>query len=158
MPNARMNAPARPEIANMRREPLAWRDAPLLAEALATLAWSSAAIAWMPFRRVAEIAGGAVGGTARGDPTHGTDIDRVTQAVQAWARRVPWRTVCFQKGLAVHVMLRRRGVASRMHYGVSPRTQNGLGAHVWVDVGDRTVIGGEEAARFARLASYPADD
>lgn len=141
-----------PAPVRTRRPRFGWRDAPLLAEALATLGWASAAIARMPFQRVASMANDRV---RPGSRTQGADIDRVEQAVQAWARRVPWRTVCFQKGLAVHIMLRRRGIASRMHYGVRQTPAEGLGAHVWVRVGDRDVVGGEEAARFACLAIYP---
>ena len=141
-----------------RPAPLGLGDARLLAEALATLAWASAAIANKPFAQVAAIAGSR---PVRGAPASPAEIDRVVQAVEAWARRVPWRTVCFQQGLAAHLMLRRRGVASRMHYGVSQAVEKtpgdkGLGAHVWVSVGDRLVIGGEEAERFACLATYPA--
>ena len=43
------------------------------------------------------------------------------------------------------------------HYGVSQGLEKGVGAHVWVSVGDRIVIGGEEAGRFACLATYPDD-
>ena len=112
-------------------------------------------------RAAAELEGAQVAAIAgsrpvRGLPASSAQIDRVVRAVQAWARRVPWRAVCFQQGLAVHLMLRRRGVPSRMHYGVSQALEKGLGAHVWVGVGDRTVIGGEEAGRFACLATYPA--
>ena len=152
-----MTSPARPRSvpAPARPAPFGWRDAPLLAEALATLARVSAAIAILPFAHVATLAS-ARPVRAR-DDVDGREIDRVVRAVQAWARRAPWRTVCFQKGLAVHLMLRRRGVASRLHYGVSQGLEKGLGAHVWVSVGDRVVIGGEEAGRFACLATYPAD-
>ena len=34
----------------------------------------------------------------------------------------------------------------------------GLAAHVWVDVDGETVIGGEEAPNFARLAQFPPED
>jgi len=57
------------------------------------------------------------------------------------------------RGLAVHVMLRRRGIASFLHYGVAQ--SDALKAHVWVSAAGRDVIGGEEAAGFTRLATYP---
>lgn len=135
--------------------PLGWRDAPLLVEALATLALASVAIRLLPFRRVAGLAGSKQGQTA-------DDVAKVRQAIDAWARRVPWKTVCFQRGLALHMMARRRGIASVLHYGVAqlpakgPLPDKALAAHVWVEVDGRTVIGGEEAPRFARLASFPA--
>ena len=82
---------------------------------------------------------------------------RVRWAVQAWARHVPWRAVCFQQGLALHWMLRRRGVASVLLYGVAKRGGEGLAAHVWVDVDGATVIGGEEAPNFVCLARFPPE-
>ena len=76
-----MNAPDHPR--RDRQTPLGWQDAPLLAEALATLAWSSAAIARMPFRRVAALASEKATAPER---ARGADSDRVAQAVEAWAR------------------------------------------------------------------------
>jgi hypothetical protein len=70
---------------------------------------------------------------------------------------VPWKAVCFQQGLALHLMLRRRGIASVLNYGVGKKEDERLAAHVWVDVGSETVIGGEEAPRFARLARFPGE-
>lgn len=128
-----------------------WRDAPLLAEALATLAWASAAILLLPFRRVAALAETGVGRAREGD----ADVATLRRAVDAWARRVPWKAVCFQRGLALHLMARRRGIASVLHYGVA-QEPDGLAAHVWVSVGGRTVIGGEQAPRFTCLARFPA--
>ncbi|HET9637582.1 MAG TPA: lasso peptide biosynthesis B2 protein [Allosphingosinicella sp.] len=128
-------------------------DGPMLAEALAALTLASLAIAILPFRRVAAAASAPVRGPAQADPE---TIRRARSAVTGWARRVPWRTVCFQKGLAVHWMLRRRGIPSVLLYGAR-RDGEGLAAHVWVDVDGETVIGGEEAPSFACLARFPPD-
>jgi hypothetical protein len=125
----------------------------LLAEALAALSLASMAIALLPFRKVAAAA------SARGHRTTRDDsemVRRVRGAVQGWARRVPWKAVCFQRGLALHWMLRRRGIRSVLLYGVRHR-EDGLAAHVWVDVDGVTVIGGEEAPTFACLARFPPD-
>jgi hypothetical protein len=130
---------------------LRWADRLLLAEALLTLALASLAIRLLPFRRVVGVAGSADRGGAATDSEGETR--RVVWAVGAWARRVPWKAVCFQRGLAVHVMLRRRGIPSHLHYGVSQA--DGLKAHVWVSAAGRDVIGGEEAAGFTCLATYP---
>ena len=140
------------ETASARLRRLASRDGLVLAEALGALAVASLAIRLLPFRRVAAAAarGGADGGA--GDAQA---IGRVRWAVEAWARRVPWRAVCFQRGLAVHWMLRRRGIASMLHYGVGRAESDRLAAHVWVSVAGRDVIGGEEAPKFACLATFP---
>jgi hypothetical protein len=142
-------------ISSAPRKPLpamSWADRLLLAEALATLAAASLAIRLLPFRR---IAAGAARARQRHAAPQGRLLARVRWSVDAWARRVPWRAVCFQKGLAVHWMLRRRGIDSVLHYGAAHAPGEGLSAHVWVTVGTIIVTGGGEASRFARLASFP---
>jgi hypothetical protein len=125
----------------------------MLAEALAALTLASMAIAFLPFRRVAAAASAPGRSPARADPE---TVRRARSAVTGWSRRVPWRTVCFQKGLAVHWMLRRRGIPSVLLYGAR-RDGDGLAAHVWVDVDGETVIGGEEAVGYACLARFPPE-
>lgn len=77
-------------------------------------------------------------------------------AVEAIARRLPWRTVCIQKGLAVQRLLRSSGVDAILHYGARRAPDSGeLEAHVWVTVAGEAVIGGEEAVGFAEIAAFP---
>jgi hypothetical protein len=126
-----------------------WR---LLAEALPTLVWASLAISVLPFRRVA-----AAASLPRRNvrPPDAAAARKIAWAVNAWARRVPWRAVCFQRGLAAHRMLRRRGYESVLHYGVAQSQGEGLKAHVWVALGGEAVIGGEEAPGFTCLTVFP---
>jgi hypothetical protein len=139
-----------------RRRPLGPVNRRLLAEALPALALASLAVKLAPFRRVAAWASRrGRGGAVQLDEAA---LRKARWAVEAWARRVPWRAVCFQKGLALHWMLRRRGVASVLHYGVAQEPATGLKAHVWVSVAGRPVIGGEEAVGFACLATFPPQE
>ena len=128
----------------------------VLVEALATLAMASLAIRLLPFRRTVEMMQGK-GGHPRPDPAK---AERLTSqcrwAVTRWADRVPWRAVCFQRGLALHLMLRRRGIPSTLHYGVAQDGPKGLRAHVWITSEGRPVLGVQEAAGFACLATYPS--
>src|SRR3954454_20306178 len=90
-----------------RLDRLTAHDWLLAGEALAALAWASLAIAFRPFRKVAEAAS-----KPHARPAESLEAGlpkRIRWAVDAWGRRVPWRTVCFQRGLAGHRMLRRRG-------------------------------------------------
>lgn len=77
-------------------------------------------------------------------------------AIVACARRVPWRALCFEQGLAAQFMLRRRGIASVLYYGAAPDTKQGLSAHVWVRDGNVDVVGCEVASAYAVLATFPA--
>lgn len=120
----------------------------LLAQAAWTVSAASAAVAFLPFRRAIRF--GAVA-TAAGKARSAEDC---VWAVEAAARRLPWRAMCIEKGLAVQRLLRRGGVDALLHYGVR-RSGAKLEAHVWVTVDGRPVIGGSEAAGFAEVACYP---
>lgn len=125
----------------------------LLVEALTVLAGTSLAIAVLPFRWIVRyVSRGSTSVRSSGDLY---TIDDIRWTVEAVARRVPWRTVCFQKGLALHFMLRRRCVPSLLHYGVGKTEDGGLGAHVWVSVEGVIVMGGDVVGRFRSLATYP---
>lgn len=127
----------------------------LLAKTLAVLAAASAAIRMAPFRRVVLLASKSPNAKNLTRP-HSADVGGLRWAVEAVSRRVPWRTVCFQKGLALHLMLRRRGTPSRLHYGVGKSEKGELAAHVWISVEGQTVPGGDVSGRFSCLVTYPA--
>jgi len=124
----------------------------LLAEALPALVLASAAIRLIPFKRLAARASRP---GREGEVPDEAFLCKLRWAVDSWGSRVPWRALCFERGLAVHKMLRRRGMKSVLHYGVARDSSGALAAHVWVTVAGRPVIGGEEAPRFACVARFP---
>jgi hypothetical protein len=139
-----------------RLKDLPWQDRALLAETTATLALSSFAIGALPFRKVVRMAVRNVPLREVSPALHKAEIGRAAWAIEACARLLPWRIVCFQKGLAMQWMLQRRGVPTMLHYGVAQNPKLGLVAHVWVTHRGEAIIGGEEAPNFACLATFPA--
>jgi hypothetical protein len=132
-----------------------WRQRLLLAEAVLMLAGASLAIKLLPFRTLMA----PLGRPARIDPDAKRRAMRTVEArwgVRAAAPFLPWRIVCFQKGVALHLMLRRRGVPSILHYGVAQAGEDGIKAHVWVSAEGVDLIGGAEARGFTCLATFPA--
>jgi hypothetical protein len=124
-----------------------WRD---LSEAGAAVLIASAAIRLLPFRVLCRSMRGNLGAAPAGT----TEIAQIRRAINAWAGRLPWRTLCFEKGLSAHMMLRRRRRASTLYYGAA--TIDGeLKAHVWVKSGERDVVGCEIADDYALLARFP---
>ena len=119
----------------------------LLAEALWLLPQAAAAIRFRPFPKTVGFGAVALG------PLSAAELRDVLWAVDAAARRLPFRTMCFEQGLTVQRMLRSRGQDARLHYGIVPGDR--LEAHVWVSLGERTVLGGEEAARFREVGRWP---
>ena len=122
----------------------------LMAESGAAIILASAAIRLVRFRRLALLLSRT--GRERGaDPN---EVAVIARALRAWSRRLPWRTLCFEQGLAAHWMLRRRGLQSTLYYGAA--TIDGeFKAHVWVRSGDLDVIGCEQASDYALLARFP---
>jgi len=86
------------------------------------------------------------------------DLQRVRWAVTAFSRNVPIRLVCFPQALAMHAMLRRRGIASEILYGAA-RAEGKLTAHAWLRVGERVWLGGEVSSSFSVLDVWkPAEE
>ena len=125
-------------------------DVLLFAEAIVMLAAASLAIK-LPFRWVVRLMSGhrvsRAGDNAR--------AETVVVAIRRAAARLPWRTVCFDQGLATHWMLRLRGIPSHLEYGI--RTDgNEVIAHVWVSLDGCILIGEQEAKRCALVATFPS--
>lgn len=113
------------------------------------LAWL--ALRLLPFRHAARLLRPKV----RLRPAEDEAVFQVARAVRAAARRVPWPAVCFPQGIAAQRMLCRRGIAADLHYGVAKTEDGRLEAHVWVTAGEVTVTGGETAARFTPITTFP---
>lgn len=131
------------------------RDTILFAVAVMWLGVARFSIVCFSFRRIARIASRPLKFSMCAEPERGVAIKRVRWAIAAAAKRVPWRAMCFEQGLASHIMLRRRGISSVLYYGASPDDKKGLAAHVWVRVGQIDVTGCEVAEQFAVLAVFP---
>src|SRR5688572_5751145 len=123
----------------------------LLVEAVLALAAASAAIRFRAFQRAIRMGSLPLTGQPAADDMTGD----VRWAVEAAARKVPWRAMCIQQGLALQWMLRRRGIDARLYYGIAKDEIGELQAHVWVAAGGSVVIGGAEAPRFKCVAVYP---
>lgn len=130
---------------------LGWRRRVLVIEAIAALAVAATAIAFAPYRRAVKLGSRPLGQKRSAD----AGMEEVIWSVSAAAARVPWRSMCFERGLALQWMLRRRGHDARLVYGARMKGDSELDAHVWVKLGDQILIGGEEAESYGRLAMHP---
>jgi hypothetical protein len=124
-------------------------------EAILWLVIAGLAIAVLPFRRVGLLAARPIRTREVSSQERLDKVRRIRWAIISTAGRVPWRALCFQRGLAAQLMLRQRGIPSVLYYGAAQDDRSGLHAHVWVRYGEMDVIGGEIAHRFAILATFP---
>jgi hypothetical protein len=134
----------------VRRGP---RELLITGEAVALLAFFRACLAMIPVRKIiGTITHGRAGaGLSDESPAAERDFEvarHVQWAVSAAARHSVLEFVCFPQTLAAYTMLRRRGVASTMLYGVARSPEGDLIAHTWLMVGDGTVVGAEGAGGF----------
>jgi hypothetical protein len=119
------------------------------AEAWLALTAASVLLKALPFERVMR----ARPPSPRRELAEG-EIDRLVWAIDAARRRSWLRAVCIESALALRAMLRRRGVASTLHYGIRNDEAEGLQAHVWLSLGARILIGGETADQFAEVVTF----
>nr|WP_281400264.1 lasso peptide biosynthesis B2 protein [Sphingomonas sabuli] len=131
---------------------LPWAERVRVLAAFAELARASLVLRMMPFQRAIE--SGSV--PLEGSTAEAVVIDDWVRALNRASYGAPWRNVCIHRGLALQRLLRSRGVPAILCYGANP-ADDALKAHVWVKVGDRIVIGAEEAGSYAQLATYPRD-
>ncbi len=129
------------------------RKLALLVQTFALLLWAKTALAFMPVSKVI---------ARRARPlTRIPVLKRVAQLQEArWAvlvvaRYSPVSFVCFPQCLAASELLRRKGIESRLHYGVRRASQTArLETHTWLEADGEIVIGGEVAAEFSTLDVY----
>ena len=123
----------------------------ILAEAAVALAMAAAVIRFLPFRRAIRF--GSIPLWRTGEAP--VDSCYLAWAVARAAHAAPFRAVCFQQGLALQRMLRRRGANARLHYGITKVRSGNLAAHVWVTEESKVVIGGIDLSDYREVAVYP---
>ncbi|WP_166038202.1 lasso peptide biosynthesis B2 protein [Sphingosinicella sp. YJ22] len=120
----------------------------LVLEAIVNLLPAALAVRFLSFARVVE--GRRRVRRRRG----GAEPRRLARMVEIARAKVPWRAKCFESALCLRAMLRRRGIPSTLHYGIGAANDGALNAHVWLSVGGEVLIGGENAAQFACVATF----
>ena len=134
------------------------RDWLLLAEAGVAVLAAQAALALVPFRRVADGAGRLVErpGDAAADPGQRAAAEKIGWAVRAVARRTPWATKCLAQALAAKWLLNRRRLPGTLYLGVRGTQTAGksLAAHAWVRSGGMTLTGESGAESFRVIGMF----
>jgi hypothetical protein len=126
-----------------------------LREALAALFLARAALLCLPFRRIA--AGlGAMGAESPLElpEQHHAAVEEVSWAVQAVAHRVPWDSRCLAQALAAYRLLKRRGIAATVYFGVKRDPAVPFSAHAWVRCGGRIVTGASGVEAYTVLMQF----
>lgn len=125
----------------------------LTLEAAVTLTLVCALLKALPFARVLRLLG-LHGPERRADGgVDATTARAVGRAVARASRNLPFRAVCLPQAAAAALMLRRRGLAVEVHFGVAKRA-GAVEAHAWSRCGEVLVSGGAESPAFAPIAVF----
>jgi Transglutaminase-like superfamily len=97
---------------------------------------------------------GRVGSAAHLGVEHGNRLPtrQIVRAVIRATQRLPIEMVCLPRAMAVQWMMRRRGQASALVFGILPERGNGdlHALHAWVEVGTEIIIGDDPTRSYAR--------
>lgn len=73
--------------------------------------------------------------------------------VEAVSLRVPWKSRCYDRAVAVCMMLRLLGIPGTVYFGIRKSPDAELSAHAWVRSGSFTVAGAEGSEDYTVLYS-----
>jgi len=125
-----------------------WRQRGLLAEAVAGLIAARITLVARPFSTAARRLGTfvprddpRVSGQAAGAAGPAVIAGEISWAVTRAASHVPFKAVCLPQAMAAHAMLKRRGIASVIHFGVRRTEEKPIDAHAWVEAAGVEVTG-----------------
>ena len=130
-------------------------DRRLLIEAAARLLSAWAALRLLPFAFLMRTLDSAAAGDAA---MPRASILQIRWAVETAARHLPLSLTCLPQALAACWMLKARGAAPRMHYGVASTGDGSFEAHAWVELTGIPVIGHRTANQFTLLTTFPQRD
>jgi hypothetical protein len=82
-----------------------------------------------------------------------SELDWIPWAVESIASTKSASPSALAKALAVHAMLRRRRIASTLCLGYT-RSKHTLTTRVWVEHGDRILVGEQDADHCVRMAAF----
>ncbi len=126
-----------------------------LLEAAIWLGLARLALLFLPFRRVAPFLGRHMAQTPEdAEAAPAEMLDRLSWALAAASRHLPWECQCLAQALAGKAMLRRRGLPSTLYLGLVKGGEAGLQAHAWLRCGARILTGRQGMAGFTVIASF----
>jgi hypothetical protein len=119
-----------------------WRWRLLVAEAALRLALAHLLVNHVPMARWRRSLG-RVEGLQRNAERGLEQAQRLARAVMRAANRVPFATKCLPRAMALHAMMRRRGLGGQLVIGVLDATRRGAleDLHAWVEVRGEILIG-----------------
>jgi hypothetical protein len=80
-------------------------------------------------------------------------VEQVAHAVRRAGFYCPWKAQCMVQAITGKQMLKRRGIAATLYFGVKQPGEN-MQAHAWLKIGNYFVTGEKNHAMFTVVAFY----
>jgi hypothetical protein len=130
-------------------------------EAALLLSLARAAVAFVPFRRIAQHIGRFQDETEPEERPDWLEKRRlVFLSLHRASHHLPWKSSCLVQAIAGQRMLLRRDVPSTLYLGLARDADSGeLLAHAWLRSGEQVLTGGSASGdRYTVVGSFTAGD
>jgi hypothetical protein len=123
----------------------------LLLESVFCMTVAKLLLVCLPFRQLSECLTRPIRGISRDlKPEESTRIGDMVERVN---RHLPWTSKCFDRAIAMKMMLRRRRIVSTLCLGIKKNNAK-IVAHAWLVCDDKVVTGDEEIDSYACIATF----
>ena len=110
-------------------------------------------VLFMPFKKIASKIGTLQKETSLEEITS-SELEIVWRSIHRANRFTLHKSVCYDQALTAKVMLKRRGLAATLYFGLAKDEQAKLIAHAWVRCGNKIVTGKAGMERFTVVAYF----
>ncbi len=128
-----------------------------LLEAVLWLAVARLALLLLPFRWIAVTLGRHMAQSPQEAAAPTEVLQRISWAVAAASRHLPWDCACLAQALAAKGMLKCRGVASTLYLGLAKAEASRLQAHAWLRCGKLVLTGAQGLEEYTVIATFAED-
>ncbi len=129
---------------------LSQHERSLLLIALGGLPLVAAGVSLFGYKRMRALLAGPEARSLHASESHRAEAERVAAAVRRVARHGLLRGTCLSRSLLLWRMLKRRGIAAEIRFGVRPGNP-AMEAHAWVEQDGRSLDDGFKEHAFANL-------
>jgi hypothetical protein len=80
-------------------------------------------------------------------------VHNISRQIKNVSSIVPWDFNCLVQAAVGKIILRRKKIASTIHFGVK-KEDNSMKAHAWLKVGSEILLGGEIVDQYTEVSSF----
>jgi Transglutaminase-like superfamily len=131
---------------------LKYHECIIFVEAWLALHWSKLMILFFPFQKIAARLGYPQKETPA-EELNNSDVVLVAIGTARAVRYALYKSQCFDKSLAVMILLKRRKIPTTIYFGLK-RDAGYLQAHAWLRCGNKIITGGLGQDEYAPVAWF----